>query len=176
MSSSELIFYAMRERYQTQRDRREQIRGSVATPVTAMAFSVYTLAWVTGRVDVSQWQHPIGFAVIALAVVSVLCLLGGAFLIVRMERDVIYIDPPDLQELVYAEAQLKEKSGGDDALVEQQLRDMMTASYDIIYRRYFATNEQTSRDRTRGLHLIVFGLCSIMVALLLLPLQPGGLG
>lgn len=89
MSASKLIFYAMRERYQTQRDRREQIRNSIATPVTAMAFSVYTLAWVTGRIDVTQWQHPIGFATIVLAVISVLCLLAGAVLIVRMYRELI---------------------------------------------------------------------------------------
>jgi hypothetical protein len=31
-----------------------------------------------------------------------------------------------------ADSQLKEKSEGDDALVERQLRDMMTASYPII--------------------------------------------
>lgn len=173
MSASKFIFYAMRERYQAQRDRREQIRNSIATPVTAMAFSVYTLAWVTGRIDVNQWQHPIGFLVILLAGVSVLSLLGGAILIIRMERDVIYIDPPDLQELIYAEQQLRDRSDGDDALVEKQLRDMMTASYDIIYRRYFASNEQTSRNRTRGLHLIVFGLCLITIALMLLPFQPG---
>lgn len=176
MSASKIIFYTMRERYETQRDRREQIRNSIATPVTAMAFSVYTLAWVSGRIDVSQWQHPIGFTVILLAGFSVLCLLGGAFLIIRMERDVIYIDPPDLQELIFAEQQLRERSNGDDILVEKQLREMMTASYDIIYRRYFAANEQTSRDRTRGLHLIVLGLSVIMIVLMLLPFQPGGGG
>jgi hypothetical protein len=90
-----------------------------------------------------------------------------------MERNVIYIDSPDLEELVYAERQLRARSGDDDELVERQLQGMMAASYDIIYRRYFAYNEQASRDRTRGLHLVMFGLCLIMVTLAILPFQAG---
>lgn len=170
---SERIFQTMRERYQSQRDRREQIRRSVAIPVTALAFSVYTLAWVSERIDVVHWQHPLNFAAISLMAISALCLLGGAILIIRMERNVIYLDPPDLEELVAVERQLRE-DGHDDAEIRAQTRDLLTASYDIIYRRYFASNEQATRDRTRGLHLIVAGLCLIMIALMILPFQTGG--
>lgn len=169
---SERIFETMRERYQSQRDRREQIRRSVAIPVTALAFSVYTLAWVADRVDVANWQQPLNFAAISLMVASALCLLAGALLIIRMERNVIYLDPPDLEELVSVERQLRE-DGRDDAEIRAHTRDLLTASYDIIYRRYFASNEQATRNRTRGLHLIVAGLCLNMVALMILPFQAG---
>jgi hypothetical protein len=74
---TDTIYEVMKERYQSQRDRREQIRLSVATPVTALAFSVYTLAWVSGRLDISQWQSPVNLAAIILLAMSVLCLLTG---------------------------------------------------------------------------------------------------
>ncbi|WP_404363279.1 hypothetical protein [Marinobacter sp.] len=172
--SSELIYETMRERYQSQRDRREQIRSSVATPVTALAFSVYTLAWVSGRIDVSQWENAPTLAAMVLMSISVLCLLAGAIFIVRMERNIIYIDPPDLEELVAAESRLRQLREKDHEYVQDQMRGMMAGAYDIIYRRYFASNEQASRDRTRGLHLIVFGLSLTMIALVVLPFQGGG--
>jgi len=168
MTQNNLLFTTLRERYQSQRDRREMIRNSVATPVSALAFSVYTLGWVSGRVDLDYLHTPAHMAVIALMILSVLCLLAGAFLIIRMEKNIVYIDPPDLQELVWAEEKLREDNQ-DEAYIEKQLERMLTASYDIIYRRYFASNEQASRDRTRGLHSIIVGLCLIMIAMLITP-------
>lgn len=168
MSSQNLIYATMFERYQSQRDRREQIRGSVATPVSALAFSVYTLAWVSDRIDIQQWQDPVQLVSISLMFTSVLFLLLGAFMIMRMEKNIIYIDPPDLEELVHSEKRLQEQSE-DPEYVKENMEKLLIASYDIIYRRYFASNEQASRDRTRGLHLIVIGLCIIMATLVIQP-------
>ena len=172
MTPAELRFEAMRERYHSQRDRREEIRNSVATPVAGLAFSAYTLSMVTGRVDVSQWQEPVTFAAMLVTGLALLALLAGALLIVRMEKNVIYIDPPDLQEMVNIEKQLYE-ANHDDTEVLRQLQDTLCGAYDIICRRYFASNEQAARDRTRGLHLILLGLALIMIALVLLPFQGG---
>lgn len=172
MTPSELRFEAMRERYQSQRDRREEIRNSVATPVAGLAFAAYTLSMVTGRVDVTLWQEPVTGTVMLLAGAAVFALLAGALFIVRMEKNVIYIDPPDLQELVNIEQQARKQDDSEER-VTQQLQDALCGSYDIIYRRYFASNEQAARDRTRGLHLIILGLALIMIALVLLPFQGG---
>ncbi len=54
------------------------------------------------------------------------------------------------------------------------MHDYMAGVFDIVYRRYFAENEQRARDRTYALRLIVGALCVLLFAFLLLPLAGGG--
>lgn len=171
-----LRFEVMRELYQSQRDRREQIRSSVATPVSALAFTVFNLSTLATQYNLENWQHPINLAIGLLFFASVVLLLSGAAFIINLEKGFIYVDPPDLRELIETERRLREENekGGNtkgEDEITAQLQDVMSGSYDIVYRWYFAANEQAARDRTRGLHLILFSLGLIVVAFALLPFQ-----
>ena len=160
----------MRELYQAQRERRESIRGSVATPVAALAFSIFDLSTIASHFRPDT--NPVGIAIVSLVGISVLCLLASAVLIVRMEYGFIYLDPPDTEEMLRAEGIISEHNEGQDVI--GPLYDFLAAAYDVVYRRYFAGNEQAARDRTRGLRLILLALGLLAIALLLLPFQGGG--
>lgn len=174
MNPVRLRFEVMRDLYQSQRQRREQIRDSVATPVAGLAFSVYSVSALAAHFDAGHLAHPVNLTIAVLALISILFLMAGAFLIIRLEKNVVYMDPPDLEELVSAERRIRNSGHDDDEAAAAQLHDLMAGAYDIVYRRYFAANEQAARDRTRGLHFILYGLCLIAVALAFLPFQQGG--
>ncbi|WP_158700893.1 hypothetical protein [Phytohalomonas tamaricis] len=171
MDPIRLRFEVMRELYQSQRDRREQIRGSVATPVSALAFTVFNLSTLATQLNVESWAYPVNFIITLLFFLSVVLLLSGAAFIIGLERGVIYVDPPDLRELVEVEKRLREQGNNDNEAIADQMQDMLSGSYDVAYRWYFAANEQAARDRTQGLHLILFSLGLIVVAFALLPFQ-----
>ena len=171
MDPVRLRFDAMRELYQSQRDRREQIRSSVATPVSALAFTVFNLSTLATNYHLEHWNYPVNLAIGVLFFTSVVLLLSGAAFIINLERGFIYVDPPDLKELVEAENKLREQGGKSEEAIAAQMQNMMAGSYDIVYRWYFAANEHAARDRTRGLHLILFSLGLIVVAFALLPFQ-----
>ncbi|MWJ26729.1 hypothetical protein LG290_06295 [Halomonas sediminis] len=170
MDPIRLRFEVMRDLYQSQRDRREQIRSSVATPVSAMAFTVFNLSTLATHLNLENWSYPANMAISIMFFISIVLLLSGAILIVRLERSFIYVDPPDLEELVSAEKILRYSENSDEA-VAGQLQEMMSGSYDIVYRWYFAANEQAARDRTHGLHLILFSLIIIVISYAFLPFQ-----
>ncbi|MHB0775055.1 hypothetical protein [Halomonas sp. WWR20] len=171
MDPVRLRYEVTRELYQSQRDRREQIRSSVATPVSALAFTVFNLSTLATHFNVENWNYPINLAIGVLFFASVVLLLTGAAFIISLEKGFIYVDPPDLRELIDAETRLKNTNGEQKELIAEQMQEMMSGSYDIVYRWYFAANEQAARDRTRGLHLILFSLALIVVAFALLPFQ-----
>jgi hypothetical protein len=172
MNPARLRFEVVRDLYQSQRARREQIRDSVATPVAALAFTVYCVSGLATAYNAGQLSDPINHAIAWLAAGSIVCLLGGAFLIVRVERKLVYLDPPDLEEMVASEKQLREHED-DDERIGQRLHDLMAGAYDIVYQRYFTANEQAARDRTRGLHLVLAALSLTALCFALLPFQAG---
>jgi hypothetical protein len=175
METAQLRFDAMRDLYQRQRDRREEIRGSVATPVAAFAFSIFDLSTLATNYSVENMGSAPGIVIGIIALASVVILLYAASLIIRVERDFIYIDPPDLEGMLDAETRIRQAGGeGDEDLVAEQMRSLLTGAYDIIYRRYYAANEQAARDRTLGLRLILCALALLTVAFLILPFQMGG--
>lgn len=189
MTPSRLRYETYRALFQSERDRREEIRGGVATPVAAMAFSVYALSAMATNFQAARWFEPTALAILVLVGLSILSLLAGAWLIVRVEMDYVYLDPPDLQELVAAEKRLRalarsEHQGEDDAeapppdddRIVAQLQDLLAAAYDIVYRRYFAGNEMAARDRTRGLRLLVLALVLLALAFGVLPFHLAGGG
>lgn len=171
MNTTRLRFEAMRDLYQTQRDRREHIRDSVATPVAALAFSVFNLSTLASSYDFGNWAHPAGLAIAVIALTSVAALLVAAALIIRIERNFVYLDPPDLHELVDAEQRIRAAGDNSDENASEKMHDLLAGTYDIIYRRYFAGNEHAARDRTWGLRLIMFALGLLAVAFVLLPAQ-----
>jgi hypothetical protein len=166
----DLRYDVMREQYQTQRNRREQIRGSVATPVSAMAFTVFNLSTLAKNISFQSVTEPLGLLLLLLFIFSVVLLLIGATFIIMVEKGFIYVDPPDLRELIHAEEQLRgrEERNGDEE-VGEDMKDLLTGSYDIVYRWYFAANEKAARDRTRGLHLILLALVMIVLGYAILP-------
>lgn len=174
MDPKRLRFEIMRDLYEAQRTRREHIRNSVATPVAALAFSVFNLSTISTHVVFGDWSRPVNVTIAGLSLASVLTLLAGVILIIRVERNVMYLDPPDLEELVRSEGQIRAAGAENEDEVLARMHDLMAGSYDIVYRRYFAANEQAARDRTRGLHLILIALALIVVVLCLLPFQSGG--
>lgn len=175
MDPGQLRFDAMRDLYQTQRDRREEIRNSVATPVAAFAFSIFDLSTLATNYSVENIRSIPGIAIGIIALVSVAILICAASLIIRVERNFMYIDPPDLEEMIEAEKRIREANAEtDDKLAAEQMQSLLTGAYDIIYRRYFAANEQAAADRTFGLRLILCALMLLAVAFLILPFQTTG--
>ena len=160
-----------REMFRVQRQRRDDIRASLATPVAALAFSVFDLATLAPLIDLRA-PGPVDVVIWALSLVAVVALVGAGLLIVRVEWRFIYLDPPDLEAVVEAERQLAERVSDADERLER-LRDYMAGAYDIGYRRYFAENEQRARDRTYGLRLIILALAVLMVAFALVPVAAG---
>jgi len=161
-----------REMFRVQRQRRDDIRASLATPVAALAFSVFNLATLAPLIELGR-PTAVDLVIWALAILATLALVGACLLIVRVEWRFIYLDPPDLEAIVAAEAQLAERVPDVDERLER-LRDYMAGAYDIGYRRYFAENEQRSRDRTYGLRLIILALSALMLAFVILPLAMAG--
>ena len=173
MTLSDLRFQLARNMYTSQRSRREEVRGSVATPVAALAFSVFNLSNLAGYYGANAWMQPVNLVIGVLALLSIGSLIAGACFIVRMEWNVVYMDPPDLEEIVRAERAFKRMGSDTDEEVATHLQDLMAGGYDIVYRRYFAANEQAARDRTRGMHFMIAALILLSLAFLLLPFQAG---
>ena len=173
MEIARLRHEAIHDMYRTQRERREAIRDSVATPVAALAFSVFNLGTLAVHYDTASWATPVGLVIAVLGAVATLCLVGAAALVIRMEYGFVYYDPPDLEEMVRAENALREEHA-DERDTLRSMYDFLAASYDIIYRQYFTENEQAARDRTRALRLILVALCLFAVSLALLPWQVAG--
>lgn len=170
MTPRDMRYDVMREQYQAQRNRREEIRGSVATPVSAMAFTVFNLSTLAKNVSFQSVNEPLGLLLLILFISSIVLLLIGAAFIIMVERGFIYVDPPDLREMVLAEEKLRgHKEKAADEEIGEDMKDLLTGSYDIVYRWYFAANEKAARDRTRGLHLILLALVMIVLGYAILP-------
>lgn len=169
-NGARLRYEAMRDLYQAQRERRETIRNSVATPVAALAFSVFDLSTIAVHYHPAAFGRFFGSAIAIMVGAAVICLVAAAALIVRMEYGVIYLDPPDVEELVHAERMMIANQTTKEELIDR-LHDFLAGSYHVAYHRYFSENEQAARDRTRGLRLILVALGMLSISFLLLPFQ-----
>ena len=118
-----------REMFRAQRQRRDDIRASLATPVAALAFSVFDLATLAPLIDLAG-RSAFDAVIWTLALVAVLALVGASLLIVRVEWRFIYLDPTDLEAIVDAERQLAERVSDPDDRLERP-RDYMAGAYDI---------------------------------------------
>ncbi len=174
MIQSQFRYEICRDQYETQRARRDNIRASVATPVSALAFSIFNLSVLGTHLDLGRWPSPVTVAIVVLLALALAALALAVALIARVEWNVVYLDPPDLTELVAVERRMAEAAEGDRDETDRLMRDFMAAAYDVAYRRYFAQNEHSARDRTRGLRLIMAALLCLAMGLALLPLQGMG--
>lgn len=156
--------------YLCERGRREEIRQSVATPVAALAFSIFNLGNLSTQYDASAWPETVSLVIATLMLASVLILLLASLLIIKVERLIFYYDPPSLKDLTTVEKNIENKIG-KNGNIEEEMQNYISACYDISYRKHFISNERAARDRTRGLHLIVLALMIIAIAYLFLPFQ-----
>ena len=170
---AELRHQLYRDLFFAERTRREQIRGSIAIPVSAIAFAVYAFGTLATNVNLDRWQQPATLLLIALALLAVSALLAASVCLVRVEWLMLFHEPPDLDELVDAEAEIRNglghAPGRDGATVEQQYVGMLTGAYDIAYRRQFVGNEASAKYRAWAVRFVVLALILLFFAHMVLP-------
>lgn len=171
-----------RELFLGARDNRTQIRGSLATPVAATAFTVFNLGTLATNFDAARATDPIGVVICLLAVACVALILASAYCTVKVEWHFVHLEPPDLPEIVRVEQELRAAHRQRDGkfpsseAVSEDLQDVLTGSYYAGYDAYIVGNSESARYRMWALRLVLLALACIAVAFLLLPFQGSGGG
>lgn len=175
---AELRHQLYRDLFFAERTRREQIRGSIAIPVSAIAFSVYAFGTLATNLDLTRWQHPASLALIALALLALGAVLAASVCLIRVEWLMLFHEPPDLDELVDAEEQIRHalghEPGPEGVAVGQHYLGMLTGAYDIAYRRQFVGNEASAKYRAWAVRFVVLALILLFVAHMILPFHKAG--
>lgn len=178
-SPVEVLHRHYRELFLDARQDRSRIRGSLATPVAATAFSVFNLATVVQYFDVGRIGEPVGLAIALLTLISVLALLGAVVCMIKAEWGFVHIEPPDLPEIARIEETIRGAHSGlhdperRSAAVSAELQNLLTGSYYVGYEDLLIGNMRSSSQRTWALRLVLAALAGIAVALLLLPFHVG---
>lgn len=158
-----------------ERSRREQIRGSIAVPVSAIAFSVYAFGVLATSVDLATWETPWLVALGALTVGAFISVLAGTVCLVRVEWLLVFDEMPDLKELIEAEdklrAAIRERPTPSERALEGQYRDLLTGDYFIAYRRHFMSNGASARYRAWAVRFVVLGLLLLLLAFFVVPVH-----
>lgn len=156
-----------------ERSRREQIRGGIAVPVTAIAFSVYAFSALATSVDLATWEVSWLVALGILAVASLVSVVAGIICLVRVEWLLVFDEMPDLKELIRAEEDLRaaigERQTPSEREIDGQYRDLLTGGYFIAYRRHFMSNGASARYRASAVRFVVLGLLLLLLAYLVVP-------
>lgn len=163
-----------RDLYFAERNRREVIRGSLGTPIAALAFAVYSLAAIAANVEIDAWWHPTVLAINVLIVGTLIFLFAGAVFAIRVEWLLVYHEPSDLTEMLKSEKLLNERLGGHEAdpnEVAQQFSDLLTANFHLCYHRYMSINERSAHNRTLALRYTVAAILCEAVAMAVIVLQ-----
>jgi hypothetical protein len=174
---TDLGYELYRDLYFSERQRRETIRGSIAVPTAALAFSIYSLSMLATQFDLTRWHEPFAIAIGLLSLLATGLLIVAAANIGRVEWMFVYHDPPDLEALVKAEDQARRELGDwwlEDGEGKRQLRGVLTASFYIAYGKYFAANQRSARRRTLALRQVLAALVSLALAFALLPAHLAG--
>lgn len=169
---AELRHQLFRDLFFAERQRREQIRGSIGIPLSAIAFAVYAFGTLASNVDLARWQQLPTLALIALALLALGAILAAAVCLIRVEWLMTLHDPPDLAELIAAERQIRNALGGDGAeetAVEGQYLGLLLGAYDIAYQRHFLGNEASAKHRAWAVRLVVLALVLLFFAYVALP-------
>jgi hypothetical protein len=172
---AELRHQLYRDLFFAERTRREQIRGSIAIPVSAIAFSVYAFSALATNLDLNRWQQPASLAVIALALLALCAVLAASICLIRVEWLMLFHEPPDLDELVDAEQQIRdalrdERERAAEA-VERHYVGLLTGAYSIAYRRQFVGNEASAKYRAWAVRFVVLALLLLFFAHMVLPVH-----
>lgn len=162
---SEFHLEHSRSLFLSERTRREQIRGSLSTPVAAISFAVFALSSLSVEIDTDRWREGPTLAVMVLAVAAVGALFASAWQVVLSEWLFVYHDPPRLIDLVAEDGDEEDESVS---------RAMLAASYAVAYEHYIQGNAISARCRTRALRLILLSLLLQAVAFVFLPFHLAG--
>lgn len=158
-----------------ERSRREQIRGSIAVPVGALAFTVYAFSALATSVDLAGWPMPWLVVLGVLAVSSFISVAAGIVCLVRVEWLLVFDEMPDLKELIDAEdrlrAAIRERATPSERALEGQYRDLLTGGYFIAYRRHFMSNGASARYRAWAVRFLVLGLLLLLLAYFVVPVH-----
>lgn len=176
---SRLRFETFRELYFSERTRRESIRGSIGVPAAAVSFALYAFIGLAQRVNLDLLPgHLPTLFMVALALIGIGLLIGSVWRLLMSEWLFVYSEPPDLEELVRVEAELRnkcvEEGVKDDEIadiVERRTRDVLTAGYYVGYQRYVAGNTTSAGHRTWAVRLVFLGLLCLFGAAILLPVH-----
>ncbi|WP_142847714.1 hypothetical protein [Telmatospirillum sp. J64-1] len=171
-SPQDMRYDHFRQLYFEERSRRESIRSSISTPVAAISFAVFALGNLARDFDFARWNEPVALGIIFLAVAATLSLLGAVYQAVMVEWLFLHHETPPLDELLRAEALLRERTG--DERLSEQMADLMIASYSIAYEQHLGGNTLSARSRTRALRFVLAALFSLALAFLLLPIHLAG--
>lgn len=164
------------------RDNRTQIRGSLATPVAATAFTVFNLGTLATNFDASRAAEPVGLVIGLLAMACVALILASVYCTVKVEWHFVHLEPPDLPEIVRVEEQIRaahrDRNGQSASreAVSEDLQDVLTGSYYAGYDSYIVGNVESALYRMWALRLVLLALACVAVAFLLLPFQGAGGG
>lgn len=158
-----------RHMFLAERSRREQIRGSLSTPVAAISFAVFALSTLSVEFDAARWREGPALIILLLGAAAILGLVASAWHVVRSEWLFVYHEPPALEDLV-------DDGGAAAGLTadEDRTRGLLTAGYAIAYERYLQENAVSARRRTWALRLILLSLLLQAVAFAILPFHLAG--
>ncbi len=176
---TEIKYDHYRQMFLGARANREQIRASIAMPVTAAAFTVFNLGTIVQNFEVSRWQEPVAIAIGLLSIVSVFGILATLYCTVRVEWHFVHVEPPDLPEIVRIERQIREEHPDIDSdhlpsTVSAELQNLLTGSYYVGYESYLMGNARSTWYRMWALRLVLLALACVSIAFLLLPFHLGG--
>ena len=163
---SDLHLEHSRSLFFSERSRREEIRGSLSTPVAAISFAVFALSSLSVEINTDRWREGPTLAVMVLAAMAVIALFASARQVVMSEWLFVYHDPPRLIDLLDEATET-----GDD---ENGTRAVLAASYAVAYEHYLQGNAISARCRTRALRLILLSLLLQAVAFTVLPFHLAG--
>ena len=166
-SPRELRHEHFRQIYMSERSRRESIRSSIGTPVSAISFAVFALGNLLVQFDASRLDEPAAAAIALLAAASVVALLGAVYQVFMVEWLFVHHEPPRLPDLIEAEERTRAAKGEEN--VAAGMMDLMTASYSIAFEQYLWGNTVSARSRTWALRLVLLSLTFLAAAFLLLP-------
>ena len=171
-SSRELRHEHFRQIFLSEQSRRESIRSSIGTPVSAISFAVFALGNLAVRFDASRLSEPTAIVIAVLTAISVLALLGAVHQVFMVEWLFVHHKPPRLTDLVQADESLR--AGKREEEVVAGILDLMTASYSIAFEQYLWGNTVSARSRTRALRLVMLSLTFLAAGFLLLPFHLKG--
>ncbi len=168
-----------RDLYFAERSRRESIRGSIGVPAAAVSFALYAFIGLAQKVDLDMLPgHLPTFIMVGIGLLGVALLFASVWRLLMAEWLFVYNEPPDLEELVRLEGEVR-RMCADDGLdaertrttLETHTRDHLTAGYYVGYQRYVAGNTNSAGHRTWAVRLVFLGLVCLFGAAMLLPVH-----
>jgi hypothetical protein len=153
-----------RDLYFAERARREQIRGSIGTPSAALAFAAFNFSILADELEVGLLPQAVPTAIVVL-----------------VEWNFVYHEPPDLAEVCETEALLRRESKGeasespprepDEGWIAREMDRTLAGAFYVAYARYLAGNGRSARRRTSAQRFVVAALVFLIAAYALLPFQ-----